>query len=263
MQGVCHVFRGFNQFFLFDEPQHFRRRFRTRRQHEVIGQTVNDFFLPVFFDDIGRRNQGNRTRRGGGAKAGADLTGGRWFQQVAVHVAGAAAHDVTGHDIFCHGRFHKAGRRVNFHFAGFYIRLINYAAHPAVVVNVAVGIDNGDDRFLTAVLVIQIHAHFGGFCRHQRIHDGNAFFTFDDGHIGKIQIADLVDAVGHLKQAADVNQLRLPPQARVDGVRGFFTFFDEGVLLRIPYYVTLFAFNDLGGQGGNKPFMGVGEIGVI
>ena len=131
------------------------------------------------------------------------------------------------------------------------------------MVNVAVGVDHRDDRFFTPVFIVEIHADFGGFSRDQRVYDGDPFFSLNDCHIGEIKIADLVDPVGDFKQAADVDQLRLAPQARVHRLRRFFPFFNEGVLARIPDDIALFAFDDLWRQGGNKAFMRIGEIGVI
>ena len=263
MQGMGDIFRRFDEFLLFDIPQHFGRRFGARRQHKVVGQAVDNFFLPVLLDDIGRGNQGHGTGGGGGPQPGAHLAFGIRLEQVAVHVVGATAHDVTGHDIFRHRGFHKAGRRIDFDFARFHVGFIDHAAHAAVVVNVAVGVDNRHDRFFTAVFIVQIHPHFRRFGGNQRVNHGNPFFPFDDGHVGQVEVTNLVHAVGDFKQTADVDQLRLAPQARVNGIRRFFSLFNEGVLLRIPDHVALLAFDDLGRQGGDKAFVGVGEIGVI
>ncbi len=211
VQGVGHVFGRFDQLFLFDKPQHFRRRFRARRQHKIIGQTVDGLLLTVFFDDIGRGNQGDGPGGSGGAQSGADLTFGIRLQQVAVHVAGAAAHHVTGHNVLCHRGFHKAGRGVDFHLPGFNIGFVHHTAHAAVMVHVAVGVDHRHHRLLPAVFKIEIHPDFRRFRRHQRVNDGDAGSAFDNGHIRQIEVTDLIHPVRHLKQAADVNQLRLTP----------------------------------------------------
>ncbi|MNO93834.1 hypothetical protein D3C76_854410 [compost metagenome] len=199
MQGMGDILSGFDQFFLFDIPQHFRRRFRTRCQHEVIGQAIDHLFLAVFFNDIGRSDQRDVPGRGGGSQPGTHLTFGVGFQQVTVHIAGAAAHHVTGHDVFCDGGFHKSGGCINLHFARFHIRFIHHAAHAAVVVHVAVGINHGYHRFLTAIFKIEIHPDFRCFSRDQRINDGDAFFTFNNRHIRQIEITDLIHPVGHFE----------------------------------------------------------------
>ena len=79
VQGVGNIFRGFNQFLLFDVPQHLRRCFGTRGQHEVIGQAVDDLFLSIFLYDICWRNQGNGSRGGRGSQSRADLAFGIRF----------------------------------------------------------------------------------------------------------------------------------------------------------------------------------------
>jgi hypothetical protein len=33
------------------------------------------------------------------------------------------------------------------------------------------------------------------------------FLAFNDGHVGEIEITDLINTVGDFKQAADINQL--------------------------------------------------------
>ncbi|MOA02465.1 hypothetical protein D3C78_1219180 [compost metagenome] len=61
VQGVSHILCGFDEFLLFDEPQHVRRCFGTRRQHKIVSQTVNHFFLAVFIDDVSWCNQRHST----------------------------------------------------------------------------------------------------------------------------------------------------------------------------------------------------------
>ena len=183
VKGMGDIFRRLDQLFLFDIPEHLRRRFRSRREHKIIGQAVDHLFLTIFLDDIGRGDQGHRPGGGGGAETRADLALRIRLQQVAVHIAGAAAHDVTRHDILRDGGLHKSGGRVDFHLAGLHICFIHHAAHAAIVVNVAVGVNNGDHRLITAIFIVKIHPDFGRFRRHQRVDHGNAFFTFNNGHV--------------------------------------------------------------------------------
>ena len=131
------------------------------------------------------------------------------------------------------------------------------------MVNVAVGINYRDNRFLTAVFKVKIHPDFGRFCRDQRVNDGDAFFTFNNGHVRQIEVTNLVNAIRYFKQPADVDQLRLTPQARVYRIRGFVAFFDERILLRIPDNISLFAFDHVLREWSDKAFVGVGKVGVI
>ncbi|SAF70727.1 Uncharacterised protein [Enterobacter cloacae] len=61
MQGVSDVLCCFDQLFLFHIPEHFRRCFRFRRQHKVIGETVNDLFLLLFGNRVSGRDERDRS----------------------------------------------------------------------------------------------------------------------------------------------------------------------------------------------------------
>ncbi|MNE12621.1 hypothetical protein D3C80_1054240 [compost metagenome] len=155
--------------------------------------------MTVFLDDIGWRNQRHRPGGSGCPQTCADLTFSIGFEQIAVHVAGAAAHHVTGHNVLRDSRFHKACRGIHFNFAGFHIGFIHDATHAAVVVNVAMGINNRDDRFIATVFKIEIHPNFGRFSGDQRVDDGNTFFPLDNSHIRQINVTNLIYAISHFK----------------------------------------------------------------
>lgn len=82
----------------------------------------------------------------------APTAGGIWFQEVAIHIAGTAAHHVAGHNILGYCCLHKASRRIHFHLAGFHVRFIDNATHTAIVVNMAMSINDGDNRLIATVL---------------------------------------------------------------------------------------------------------------
>src|SRR3546814_6700537 len=85
----------------------------------------------------------------------------------------------------------------------------------AEVVDVAVGIDHGLHRLAASVRVVEVNADLRGFGRDQRIDHGDAFLALDDSHVGEIEIALLVDAIGDPEQAADVCGGRVAPQAGI------------------------------------------------
>ena len=125
------------------------------------------------------------------------------------------------------------------------------------------GVDHCHHRFLPAVFVVEIHPDFCRFSRDQRVDHGDTGRSFDNGHVRQIEVTDLIDPIRDLKQAANINQLRLTPQAGVDGIRRFIALFNKGVLLRIPDHIALFASDHLGGKRGDKASMGIGEIGIV
>ena len=102
------------------------------------------------------------------------------------------------------------------------------------MVDMAVRVDHRLHRLLAAMSVIEIHPDLGGLGRYERIDDGDAFGALDDGHVGQIEIADLIQARDDLEQAADIDQLSLTPQAGIDRVRRVRAFRDEAVLPGIP-----------------------------
>ncbi|MNR00411.1 hypothetical protein D3C85_1161820 [compost metagenome] len=109
------------------------------------------------------------------------------------------------------------------------------------MVNVAVRIDHRDDGLLRPMLIVEIQRGLGGLGGNERVHDRQAVLAFDDCHVGQVQVTHLVDPVHDLEQAGNVQKLRLPPQAGVDGIRGVGAFFDEVVFGGVPHQVALFA----------------------
>ncbi|MNE50713.1 hypothetical protein D3C80_1453050 [compost metagenome] len=161
MQGVGDIFGRLDDFLLLDEPEHLGGSLGARCHHEVIGQAIDDPLLPGLGNIVGGRDQGDGTGGGGGAQPGANLPLGIRLEQVAIHVAGPAAHHVARHDVLGHGGFHEAGGRVNLHLAGLDVRFVHHPAHTAVVIDVAMGVDHRDHRLLAALLEVKLHPHFG------------------------------------------------------------------------------------------------------
>ncbi len=75
------------------------------------------------------------------------------------------------------------------------------------MVHMAVGKQHRHHRFFRPVGKIERQSLFGRFGAQQGVDDRNPGFAFDNGHIGKIEITDLVNAVGNFEQAADIEQL--------------------------------------------------------
>lgn len=246
--------------FFLDEPEHLSGRFGARRHEEFVGQAVDRLLMTSLGNDVCGRDQGHGPGRRRGSETSADLTLGVRRKQVAVHVARSAAHGGAGHDILGHGGLEEAVRRVYLGLARSDVVLADDASHTAVVVNVAVGVDHGLHRFLAAVLVVEIHADFGSFFGDERIDHGDPFTALNDGHVGQVQVADLIDAVRNLEEAADVDELGLPPKTRIDGVRRGCPFGDEGILLRIPDRVAALPLDHFRRQGSDQSSLRVVEI---
>src|SRR6056297_1643689 len=82
--------------------------------------------------------------------------------------------------------------------------------------------------------------------------------ALDNGHVGKIQAADLIDAFLHPEETVDIVQPRLPPEAGVDG-RGCLAFL-PGVIVCRPYRRAVGVGDPWVFQPAKKPATGILEI---
>ena len=76
------------------------------------------------------------------------------------------------------------------------VGLVDDAAHAAVVIDMGVAVDNGDDRLLAEFLGDEIERGLRGLRRDQRVDDDPAGVALDEGDVGQVIAAHLVDAVG-------------------------------------------------------------------
>ena len=95
------------------------------------------------------------------------------------------------------------------------VGLRRHAEHAAEVVDVAVGVDDGDDRPVAAVRAVQRQRRGGGLGGDQRVDDDDAGVALDEADVGQVEAAHLVDALDHLVEPLLGDQRRLPPQAGV------------------------------------------------
>ena len=84
------------------------------------------------------------------------------------------------------------------------------------MIAVGVRVKHRRDRPRPAMLAVQLQPRAGTFDGGQRVDHDHAGLALDQGHVGEIETADLVDAVADLEQAVVHVQLRLPPKARID-----------------------------------------------
>ena len=79
-------------------------------------------------------------------------------------------------------------------------------------------VDHGRDRQVLDLLVDQLEARPCRLERRQRVEDDPAGFAADEGEVGEIQAANLVDPRDDLEQSVLLVEARLPQQGRVDAV---------------------------------------------
>ena len=70
----------------------------------------------------------------------------------------------------------------HFDFAGLDVGFGDDALDAAPVVNVAVSVNDGHNRFLADMVVNQLHAGPGGFGGNERVNDNVTVVGFDDAH---------------------------------------------------------------------------------
>ncbi|MBE1460502.1 hypothetical protein H4W79_004716 [Nocardiopsis terrae] len=159
--------------------------------------------------------------------------------------------------------FHEVLRRHDRDPAGGDVGLVHDPEHSAEVVQVRVGVDDGGDRPVGAVLAVQRQAGCGDLLGHQRVDDDDALAPLDEGHVGQVHAADLVNALDDLEQAVDRGQPALPPQVGVDGPGGGFgAVEEEGEVAQVPDGLALFV-GDALRAGGDEAPVGVVEVGGV
>ena len=79
--------------------------------------------------------------------------------------------------------------------------------------------DQAADRFFAQVLLGKCHRCCRRFARGERVDHDPTALALDQGNVGDIKAAQLVDPVHHLEEADVGVELGVAPQAGVDGVR--------------------------------------------
>ena len=197
-------------------------------------------FSPVcLISRVGRISAGG-AGRGGLAEAAVDAALRVARQHRAVHVDRAAAHGVAGDHVLADRVLGEVLGRDDLHLAGLDVGFVDDAAHAAVVVDVRVAVDDRDDRPLAEVLGHEIVGRLRRLGRDQRIEHDPAGVALDEGDVGEVVAAHLVDAVVHLEQAVLHVELGVAPQARVHRVGRGLVEADVGLVgLEVPDHVAL------------------------
>src|ERR1700685_2808956 len=115
-------------------------------------------------DDVGWRNQSLGSLGKRLSESRAELSFRAFLEQHTVHVLCPAAHGVACINILANGVFKKSFGHDDFRLAGFYIRFRNNASYSAVVIDVTMSMNHGNDRPLWSVLVIKVEGSSGSFC---------------------------------------------------------------------------------------------------
>ena len=107
---------------------------------------------------------------------------------------------------------------------------------------------------------IQAQRRGGYLGGHQWVDDDDSGVALDEGDVGEVQAADLIDARHHFVEALFGGQGRLPPQAGVHRCRRAAV--EEGIRVVVPHHAAVGGLDDAWGQRGNESTIGIVEIGV-
>ena len=214
---------------------HLGRRLGLRRQLKHDPDAVDRVLLDRLDDRPHRRDQARRAARHAFAEAGIDLAARPAWQHGTELELRAAHHRQAGQHVLARHRFHEAGRRDHRHLACLDVGLVDHAAHAAVVVDMAVSVDHGHHGPLRPVGEVMFQCRPGNFGRRQRIDQDQPAVALDHRHVGDVEAAQLIEAVGDHEQAVGHVEPGHAPQARVHRV-GRQLAIDEGIFAKIPQY---------------------------
>jgi hypothetical protein len=142
------------------------------------------------------------------------------------------------------------------------VGLRGHPEHTAEVVDVTVGVDDGDDGSVPAVLPVQRQGRGGGLGADEGVDDDDAGVGLDQRHVRQVQAADLVDALDHLVETLFGAQPALPPQAGVH--RGGGVALEERVGVVVPHHAPVGGRHHAGVQAPEETAVGVLEVaGVV
>ena len=140
-------------------------------------------------------------------------------QQEAILVEQPPVHGVAGIDVLGNREVHEVDGSDDRDLPGPHIRFVDDAAHAAPVVAVGVGIDHRrDGKAFADVLLEQLPRRANHFRGHQRVKDDPAGLAPDEGDVGQVEAADLIDARDHLVEPVVVVQFGLTQQRGMDAV---------------------------------------------
>jgi hypothetical protein len=147
------------------------------------------------------------------------------------------------------------------HLARIHLGLCSDAKHTTEMVDVAVRIDDRDNRPITPADAIQLQRRGGHLGGHQRIDHDEAGVPLDEADVREVQSAYLIDARHDFVQALFGGQLALPPQTGIHRCRCVTG--EERILVVVPHHSPVGGLDDAWRQCPDESPVGVGEIGCV
>ena len=129
------------------------------------------------------------------------------------------------------------------------------------MVGVTVGVNHGDHRPIAAVSAIQGQRGSGRLGGDQRVDDDDPGIALDEADVGKVETANLVDALDHLVEPLLSAQLALPPQAGVHRRRRLPV--HERVNVVVPHHSSIGRLDDARFERTDESPVGAVEVDLV
>ena len=257
MHGLRQIFGTVVEFFVGDAEAQLGRAFGIGNVMKHKLDTVNIQRLCGFVNQNSGGKNGRQPVHHVLAQAGIDIAFCRTRQILAKLVHRTPAHSDADHDVLAGGFFHEALGRNDGQLEVGGLLGRGHAQNASKMVNVRVGKDDGRDRLVTQVLPGECKRYARRLCGGQRVHHNPAGLALDQGHVGDVKAAKLVDAFHHLEEPDVRVQLGVPPKAGVDGVGRLVS--EEGIDVKVLQNCAVGCQNLAGGFGNESP-LGIFKI---
>ncbi|MCY1522326.1 hypothetical protein D9M68_571750 [compost metagenome] len=263
MDGADDVLSRPEGFELREPGVHLRRSFGSGRVLELHDHAVNRQGFEVFLDVPSRRDQPHGTDSNVLADGLVDVTVGATRQHRAVLKEHPPDHRIAGVHVLGDGVLHETYGRDDRDLAALHVLYVHYAMRPTEVITMGVRVDDCDHRTGAERCIDEIERGLGRFLGRQRIEDDPSGITFDEGDVGKIEAAHLIDPLGyHLIQAIGHVECGLTLQRRVNAVEPL-AFEQVLVAAHVPGHVAGLGLDLLVRRSGDKAFLRFLEVALI
>ena len=219
MKVVRGVLRHVEQFQLRQIEMKFGGRLALRRHLEHELKSVDGPLVAGVHDKIGRRDQRDGACGHRLAEAAIDLPARTARNKRPELILRPPQHRIACDHVLGDGKFHEQVGRDDRNAIVIDLFVGEHTARAAPVIGVHVGVDHRRDRLAPAMLEVEFKSGACALGGCQRVDNDDAGIAFDQRHVGDVEAAHLIDAVADLEQAMVHVELRLPPQARIDGGR--------------------------------------------
>lgn len=179
-------------------------------EHHV--DAVDGTGLARLVDGIGRCQESRIAELGYRVRqSGVDMTTGTGREHQSIHVGAPTTHRRTGVHILRGRLVEESGRSYHRRLARRDLVIGHDGLGAAVVIAVAMGIDQRLHRAIPTVLAVQRQPRRGGLLVDQRIDDDDSLVALDDRHVRQIESPKLIDAFGHFEKTRIAADLRMSP----------------------------------------------------